>query len=148
MFSICHSEHLHYLIICCCFFHIFWKYSEKFKISLFWYQGANSQLFCLQQHLWIKTWKRSPCPLIAYVQSCHFSWGWGWGGDYPLRISASPLHLSPHLNYAYERISQWPVTDIGGWPLVNESCSEIRNRIAFKIWTAVPCVEKYKTGRF
>ena len=38
----------------------------------------------------------------------------------------------------YERIRQWPVMDIGDLPLVNES-----SRIAFKIWTAVPRVEKY-----
>ena len=34
--------------------------------------------------------------------------------------------------------------DIGGWPLVNESSR--KNRIAFKIWTAVPGVEKFTIG--
>ena len=36
-----------------------------------------------------------------------------------------------------------PVTDNGGWPLVNES-SWNKNRIAFQILTSFPCVEKYK----
>ena len=46
----------------------------------------------------------------------------------------------------YERIRQWPVIDIGGLPLVNDRRDIKKNRIAFKIWTAVPCVEKYKIG--
>ena len=55
-----------------------------------------------------------------------------------------------------ERIRQWPVTDIGGWPLVNESSNIWRTsrkwivakwkktRIAFEIWNAIPRVEKNK----
>ena len=41
--------------------------------------------------------------------------------------------------HTYERIRQWPVTDIGGWPLVNEwSRNKKKNGwMAFKIWTAV-----------
>ena len=47
----------------------------------------------------------------------------------------------------YERIRQWPVTDITVWLLVNESSrNNKKNRIAFKIWTAVPRVEKYRIG--
>ena len=46
----------------------------------------------------------------------------------------------------YERIRQWPVADIGGLPLVNDRRDIKKNRIAFKIWTAVPRVEKYKIG--
>ena len=54
-------------------------------------------------------------------------------------------------NYAgicgvYERIRQWPVTDIGGRPLVNESSRNKKKRIDFKIWTAVSRGEKYKIG--
>ena len=34
----------------------------------------------------------------------------------------------------YEGIRQWPVTDIGCWPLVNESSRHKKNRIACKIF--------------
>ena len=38
----------------------------------------------------------------------------------------------------YERIRQWPVTDIGGWPLVNESSRNKIKRIVSKICIAAP----------
>ena len=63
------------------------------------------------------------------------------------------LHLRTYVCIyvcTYARIRhQWPATDIGGWPLVNESSrnnKKKQKRIAFKVWTAVPCVEKYKIG--
>ena len=37
-----------------------------------------------------------------------------------------------------ERIRQWPVTDIGGWPLVNESSRNEIKRIVSKNWNASP----------
>ena len=55
--------------------------------------------------------------------------------------------MPPCIHSTYGRIRQCPVTDIGGWPLVNESSrNEKKNRIAFEIWNAIPRVEKYKIG--
>ena len=69
----------------------------------------------------------------------------------PINIWLSLFSLLLHLQqrmlkrcqwfmWSYERKRQWPVTDNGDWP--HESSPE-KNRIAFKIWTAVPRVKKY-----
>ena len=50
-------------------------------------------------------------------------------------------------SYTFERIRQWPVTDIGGLPRVNESPWNKKNRIAFKIWTALKNIKSLQRFR-
>ena len=45
----------------------------------------------------------------------------------------------------YERIRQWPVTDISAWPLVNQSARNIIEQIVSEIWTAAAPILYFST---
>ena len=123
------------------------KYKKRSNINVLMY-GKGKEIFCYLSNM--------PCLVMHEIKINNLQVR--WSGKIETKLNLSNLntkiirkcHIFCHrheyyLNfiqrimltyiiYVYKRICQWPVTDIGGWPLVNELLRNKKKHIACKIW--------------